>query len=165
MEIRHMRQTDDRLAISHIYEESWKFAYKDIIPRSYLEGIPAGQWASRLDEKDRNTLVMLENGMIIGTSSYGKSRYAAYEGFGEIISIYLLPEYIGRGYGRKLLDAVTEELVQLGYSNVFLWVLEENHRARMFYEKAGFIHSGEYLDTDIGGKELREMQYCRRKSI
>lgn len=34
MEIRHINQSDDRFAISRIYEESWKFAYKDIIPQS-----------------------------------------------------------------------------------------------------------------------------------
>lgn len=165
MEIRHMKQTDDRLAISHIYEESWKSAYKGIIPQSYLESIPAGQWASRLDTKERNTLVMIENGMFIGTSSYGKSRCAELDSFGEIISIYLLPEYIGKGYGKQLLEAVTEELVRLGYCDIFLWVLEENCRARTFYEKAGFTYSGRYSDADIGGKELREVQYCYHKGI
>lgn len=39
MEIRHIKQTDDRLAVSHIYEESWKFAYKGIIPQSYLNRV------------------------------------------------------------------------------------------------------------------------------
>ena len=31
MEIRHMMQRDDRLAISHIYEESWKTAARDTV--------------------------------------------------------------------------------------------------------------------------------------
>lgn len=34
MEIRHIKKEDNRFAISRIYEESWKFAYQDIIPES-----------------------------------------------------------------------------------------------------------------------------------
>ena len=40
MEIRKMNQADDRMEISHIYEESWKYAYKDSIPqRSDLQSL------------------------------------------------------------------------------------------------------------------------------
>lgn len=159
MEIRHTQQTDDRYAISRIYEESWKFAYRNIIPQSYLDSIPAGQWASRLDAAEMNSLVMIENNSFIGTSSYCKSRFSDFSGFGEIVSIYLLPDYIGKGYGKTLLGAVIGELEKLGYRDIFLWVLEDNVRARKFYEKSGFIQSTEYLNDNIGGKKLREIQY------
>lgn len=159
MEIRKIRQDDDRFAISRIYEESWKYAYKGIIPQNYLESIPAGRWGANLDKEGMNTLVLIEEGMFIGTSSYCKSRFSDFDGFGEIVSIYLLPQYMGRGYGQKLLKAAVNELAKLGYRDIFLWVLEENGRARKFYEKAGFALSNHYLDDDIGGKELREIQY------
>lgn len=42
MEIRYITHSDDRLAISKIYEESWKHAYKGIIPQEYLDSIPGG---------------------------------------------------------------------------------------------------------------------------
>ncbi len=164
MEIRHIRQNDDRFAISRIYEESWKFAYKDIIPQSYLASIPAGGWASNLDKEGMNTLVLIENDTFIGTASYCKSRFPDFDGFGEIVSIYLLPKYMGKGYGKCLLDAVVRELECLGFQDIFLWVLEDNLRARKFYEKAGFIPGQNYLDDNIGGKELREIQYYLRKT-
>lgn len=104
---------------------------------------------------------MIEDGVFIGTSSFGRSRFADFADYGEIISIYLLPGYTGKGYGRLLLDAVVRELGQLGFHNVFLRVLEENTRARRFYEKADFRPSGVCWDDNIGGKELRELQYCR----
>lgn len=160
MEIRHIRQSDDRFAISHIYEESWKFAYKNIIPQSYLESIPVGRWASNLDKEGMNNLVLIEDGMFVGTSCYCKSRFSDFSNWGEIVSIYFLPQYIGKGYGKLLLDVVVKELEHLGFDDIFLWVLEDNARARKFYEKAGFTLSGKYLDDNIGGKELREMQYC-----
>lgn len=149
------------MAISHIYEESWKDAYRHIVPQSYLDSIPVGAWASCLDQEGVYTLVMIEDGVFIGTSSFGRSRFADFADYGEIISIYLLPGYIGKGYGRLLLDAVVRELGQLGFHDVFLRVLEENARARRFYEKADFWPSGVCWDDNIGGKELRELQYCR----
>lgn len=160
MEIRDIKDTDDLYAISHIYEASWRFAYKNIIPESYLGNIPAGYWVSFLKNPDINTLVMIENGIFIGTSSYCKSRFEEFADFGEIISIYMLPEYIGKGYGKKLLEAVVNKLVALDYHDIFLWVLEDNLRARAFYEKAGFTLNNKFLDDNIGGKELREVQYC-----
>lgn len=159
MEIRKMKSTDDRLAISRIYEESWKFAYQNIIPESFLKSIPAGRWASSIDKDDRETLVIVENDTFIGTSSFGKSRFHDFENFGEIISIYLLPEYMGKGYGKKLIYTVIHELKLLGYHDIFLWVLEENERARKFYERVGFHLSDNYLDDMIGGRALREVQY------
>lgn len=161
MEIRQIRQTDDRLAISRIYAESWKFAYKDILPASYLAGLSDGHWISNLEKPGMNTLVLIENGVFIGTSGYCKSRFSDFSDFGEIVSLYLLPQYIGQEYGRRLLDAVVGELSKLGYHDIFLWVLEANARARGFYEKAGFTASGRYLDDTIGGQAVREVQYCR----
>lgn len=50
MEIRFVNENDSRDEISRVYEESWKSAYKDIIPKSYLDSIPKGQWITSLDD-------------------------------------------------------------------------------------------------------------------
>ncbi len=160
MEIRSLTPGDDRLAISHIYEESWKYAYKGIIPQSYLDGIPAGQWAPGLDKEGMHTLLLLRDGVPVGTSSYCASRFPQFGECGEIVSIYLLPEYMGKGYGRQLLEAMIRELKRLGFQDIFLWVLEDNLRARQFYEKMGFAPGNDYLEDNIGGKKLREIPYC-----
>lgn len=165
MEIRYMTQLDDRLAISKVYEESWKYAYQGIVPQNYLNSIPKGQWASHIEQADRKSLLMLEDGIIIGTSCFGKSRMEEMNGFGEIISLYFLPDYIGKGYGRFLLQVVVSELKKMGFDKVFLWVLEENRNARYFYEKCGFAQTEHCLFSDIGGKELKEVQYCYQDNM
>jgi len=81
---------------------------------------------------------MLNEGRIIGTSSYGKARFQDLNGYGEIISIYLLPKYWGKGYGQKLLFIVVQNLQKMGYNKIYLWVLEENYRARHFYQQFEF---------------------------
>lgn len=159
MEIRPLNCRDDRQAVSHVYEESWKHAYKGIIPQSYLDSIPKGHWCDAVDNQGRHTLIMLDNNKIIGTSSYCASRLEYMQGYGEIISIYLLPEYCSKGFGKLLLQESVSGLKQMGYQNIFLWVLEQNYTARRFYEKFGFRENGRILEDSIGGKNLREIQY------
>lgn len=159
MHIRYLSTADDRNAISRIYEESWKTAYQGIIPKAYLESIPSGRWASKVDLPDRSTLVCLEQGKIIGTGSFGASRFPAYPNCGEIISLYLLPSEVGKGYGKALLSAMVSELQKQHYPALFLWVLEENDHARTFYEHFGFRQTDDILEDCIGGKTVREMRY------
>lgn len=161
MEIRLLRETDDLFAVSQIYEESWKFAYRRLIPGAYLRSIPTGRWVPHLREGKWDTLVLLERGKYVGTSSYCGSRFPEFSGFGEIVSIYLLPSYMGRGYGRSLLNTAVQNLAALGYRDIFLWVLEENRRARAFYERAEFQPGKTFRADVIGGKPVREISYLR----
>lgn len=161
MEIRYLNEGDDRLAVSGIYEASWKYAYRDILPREYLERIPAGRWVSGLELGGRTHLVMLDGGRYIGAACCCASRFPEFDGWGEIVSLYLLPSYIGRGCGGPLLEAAVSALADRGYRSVFLWVLEENRRARAFYEHMGFRRSGVCRTDVIGGKEVQELAYRR----
>lgn len=164
MKIRYITPEDRLEEISNVYEKSWRYAYQNIIPQSYLDSIPAGSWADNINRDGRKNIVMVEKDTIIGTSSFGRSRWEHYENYGEIISIYFLPEYIGKGYGKELLARAIEELRLLGFDRILLWVLEENDRARKFYERYGFTLSGEPRTDNIGGKELGEVMYVYRIS-
>ena len=62
--------------------------------------------------------------------------------------------------GSMLMDAALEGLRRLGYRSAFLWVLEDNARARGFYEHGGWRDSHEARIEEIGGKELRELKYA-----
>ncbi len=54
---------------------------------------------------------------------------------------YVLPEWWGSGVADELHDAALAELGSC--REVRLWTLEENHRARRFYEKRGWRPNGE----------------------
>ena len=64
MEIRYITQNDNLLEISNIYENSWKYAYKNIIPQDYLDSIPTGQWVNSINKVGMNNLVIIEDGFI-----------------------------------------------------------------------------------------------------
>src|SRR5690606_14894668 len=121
--------------ISQIYAKSWKYAYKGIVPQSYLDELKEDRWAPVLANSPYKSLVLLEDNKYIGTSCYAKSRDMVMGDWGEIISIYLLPEYFGKGYGTALINAAVKELIKDGFEKMYLWVLYDNIRARNFYER------------------------------
>lgn len=159
MEIRHLLPGDSRTAVSRVYEKSWKYAYRGIIPQDYLDSIPEGRWAANLDRPGRHTLLCVDGGEIVGTSSFCRSRWEQYDGCGEVVSIYLLPDHMGKGLGILLMERTVLELRKLGYKNIFLWVLAENTRARAFYERFGFRRTEDLQTGSIGGRDLREIRY------
>lgn len=159
MEIRYITPDDNLFEISNIYEKSWRYAFRDLIPKDFLDSIPVGKWADKVTAEGIYSLVLTKEDVLIGTASFSRSRWEKYSDYGEIISIYFLPEYIGKGCGGHLLRACISELKKLGFKRILLRVLEGNHRARRFYEKYGFTFSGDCQTEQIGGKELFELIY------
>lgn len=158
MVIREMKQEDIPF-VSRIYALSWKAAYRGIVLDHYLDSLSEGHWISCLSEQGRRALVLFDRGQYAGTVSYGAARDPEMAGFGELISIYLLPEYWSRGCGTQLLRAALAGLRGTGYEKAYLWVLQENRRARRFYERNGFMQDKGRLQTHIGGTELTELRY------
>lgn len=159
MEIRYISEDDSRYDISRVYEQSWKHAYKGIIPQDFLDSIPEGRWASSLDDDGRYNLVLTDGDKIVGTTCFCRSRWEKLPDHGEIVSLYLLPEYVGKGYGKMLLKRVIKELRGLGFNDILLWTLDKNRHARIFYEMNGFRFGCISQDEDIGGITVRELLY------
>ncbi|HIT07760.1 MAG TPA: GNAT family N-acetyltransferase [Candidatus Merdivicinus faecavium] len=141
MKIRPAR-AEDAAAVGKIYCDSWKAAYRGIMPADYL-------------------VLESEEGAVFGLANIGASRDQERPDWGELRAIYLLPEYWRKGSGTALFRAAEEELRRRGYGRYFLWVLVENTRARRFYEKMGMRLSGPEQPFSIGGKEIWECRYER----
>ncbi len=166
MTIRPILPDDDRMALSRVYEESWKTVYRGIIPDEFLDSIPVGSWmAARQDGPTDRTLLLLDGDDVIGVSTVCRSRFPDWPDHGEVVSLYLRPAYMDRGLGGPLLEAAVDALGAQGFHQVFLWVLEENARARHFYEKHGFACSGEVMESDFAGKTVREVRYVLQKPL
>lgn len=153
----------DAPAISKIYASSWKVAYQSLLPQSYLDDIAYDFWVAPftnwLSTGEMTAQMIYESHIPVGCIAYCKSREASLANWGEIVSIYLLPEHFGKGLGKKLMLHALEDLKKQGFTNVFLWVLEGNERASIFYEKLGFIPTDEKLKLDVGGKEIFDIRY------
>lgn len=152
-------KTEDKEAIAGIYVNSWKFAYMGIVPQDYLDSLSIEKYLDRFKERPQLDEFLLElNGQVIGLAKIIDCRDMDKEVCSEIQTIYLLPEFIGQGYGNILLKWLLEHAYSVGYKNIIVWVLTENIRARKAYERVGFQKDKVKLVT-IGGKELRETRY------
>ena len=60
----------------------------------------------------------------------------------EIRVFYLDPDCFRQGIGRKFMDYMLDLARAGNYPGVLLYVLEENHNARRFYEACGFVCEG-----------------------
>lgn len=148
----------DRKTLGEVYCNSWKTAYKGIIPDGYLNSLTAEIWTPEKINPNNYILAEDGNGAVIGLVSFGCARDSGENG-GELRAIYLLPEYWGRGYGRLLFSEAVRELRNMGYARFYLWVLKANTRARAFYEKMGMKRSEISAVINIGGKDIEEIMY------
>ena len=145
--------------VSNIYAQSWKAAYQGIVPKAYLDKLTSESWTMALKNSPFHNYILRDDGVLVAASAIGKARDCKYNGYGEIVSIYVLPEYFGKGYGSALFRFMTEKLRALRYDKQYLWVLKENYRARRFYEKMGFAFNGDEKSTEICGEKLIEVCY------
>jgi L-amino acid N-acyltransferase YncA len=58
--------------------------------------------------------------------------------------LYLDPAAKGSGLGQALLEQAIAEARARGFEELYLTVWIENHRARRFYERNGFVEVGRY---------------------
>ena len=63
-------------------------------------------------------------------------------GDGEITNVAILEEYRGRGYGKKLVDALLQAGKELGAEAFTLEVRVSNEAAIRLYESLGFVSEG-----------------------
>lgn len=156
----------DATSMSIIHANSWKKAYQGLLPDEYLNGIKDTQWVDMITKGlESNTMkawVATIEEKIIACTCTGNSRYQGYEGQLEIFSIYVLPGYWNLGAGSLLIDEVIEYALNNNYLEVGFWVLDGNNQAIRFYEKNGFLNSGDTMTCMIGESPTTEKRYIKR---
>jgi putative hydrolase of the HAD superfamily len=91
--------------------------------------------------RTRLGLVAVVDTAIVGAALGGPDPIE--ETSGHLSRLYVSPDRWGFGIGRRLYGAVMGHLGDLGFSEATLWVLERNVRARAWYERLGWIPTGE----------------------
>ncbi len=171
--IRAARATDAaQIALVHV--RSWQGAYHGLLPQAYLYGLdPAqrvGLWERVLAGAGAGpgvgragVMVADADGALLGFAGFSPSRDddADRDRVGEITAIYLLPDAWGKGTGGRLMGAALGRLMQAGFSEVTLWVLDANARARRFYEAGGWLADGAEMLDESRGFPITEVRYRR----
>ena len=152
------------IAIAKVHVDTWRSTYRGIIPDEILDRLSYESrqqtWEASL-RKHRSTnhtyVIEADGGNVVGFVSAGKTREGSAVDTGEIYAIYLLKDYQGRGWGKRLFLTAAERLAQAGYRGMQLWVLADNP-TRGFYEAMGGNLSRE-KEIEIGGERLLKVEY------
>ena len=98
-------------------------------PSSWLEHWKDDLTLDEAQLRTQNVLVIEEDGQIIGFSSITENEQVF-----EILHLWVLPEYIGKGYGKKLLERIIST-----YANQDKPIIvEADPNAEPFYKSQGF---------------------------
>jgi ribosomal protein S18 acetylase RimI-like enzyme len=159
MEVRRARP-DDARAIADVHGRTWQGAYAHVFGAERLAGmsLPArlAQWERILAAGQSDVFVATDDG-IVGFVSTGDSRDADAEA--ELYAIYVLPGAWGSGAGAALMRAGLAAMRARASGDAVLWVLEDNPRARHFYEREGWALDGERKEDEYLGIRVAEVRY------
>jgi len=149
----------DARAIAEVHVATWRGAYAHVFPAQVLDALSVDEreqmWRQIAWADAMGLFVAEEERGVVGFVNVGESRDLP--GEGELYAIYVHPDEWGSGAGASLLEAGREWLEQR-YSTAILWVLEDNPRARRFYEREGWVPDGRRTDV-VRGVEVAEVRY------
>ena len=165
MNVRYAKSMDAR-GIATVHVVSWQHAYRGIFPDSFLDSLSVDNreayWRDAITKGQSNILVYALEDTVIGFSSFGPSRDTDVDpkNVGEIYAIYFGPQHWSKGFGAILAAETLKVLGAAGYSEITLWVLNDNQRAIRFYQKLGFAADGtQKEDTWKDRIKLRESRF------
>lgn len=69
----------------------------------------------------------------------------------ELDALFVLPEEIGKGYGRALMEHAKSKAVEMGAARM---IIQSDPNARDFYEAAGGVCTGQRESVSIPGRSL-----------
>lgn len=130
----------DAKSLASVHEHAWRYAYTGILPFLELEKYIAKRdalWWSRFLRQDPDILLLNFNETLIGYATIGENRNHQYHYHGEIMELYIHPDYHGLGFGSRLFKIARKQLKRYGLQGLFLWSLNNNDSAKEFYSHMG----------------------------
>ena len=113
---------------------------------SFLSEHTGDHWADQLRDPAFGVRLAEEDGRIIGFAKVGPLKLPVEPGGQtlELRQLYVLGPWQGQGVAAALMDWVVDEARRRSADELYLSVFTENHRARRFYVRYGFVEVGPY---------------------
>lgn len=152
--------------LAELHTMAWKDAYKDILPKSFLDGLDVSarkvNWEKVIAQDLHLVFLHIVDEELSGFAAICPSRDEDVDStFGEISSIYYQRSAWGQGFADELMAHVLSELSGTGYEKTTLWVLRKNDRAISFYKKHGFCPDGMEQEFERNGVVFDEIRMIR----
>ena len=149
-----LASNDDAPAIAVLHAESWRVAYRGMFPDDYLNNDVfedrAKLWQERFADSERETstlTIVAEHGHdLVG---FAHSIVDDDTTYGTLLdNLHVRQSEQRGGIGTRLMVQTAEHLAALGFTHLYLWVLEANDRARTFYRALGGQECGRGTAAD-----------------
>jgi len=157
--------SDDALALAHLHTESWRSAYRGLVPDDFLAVRAADElrrlWLARLREPRGDGQQILKavcEGAIVGLACVFSDADLTWGA--RLENLHVKPAMKGQGIGWRLFSAC-RDWTRHGAraTTMHLWVLEKNYPARAFYERQGGIVNGHQTSELAPGVVVAEVRY------
>lgn len=163
----HDATTADLPAIDRIFRtsfcETFAHLYSDENLAAFLTKFTPEAWRSEFNDARYAFRIAEVDGQAVGYVKLGPLTLPVEPEAPamELRQLYLLKGHHGTGIAAALMDWALAEAVKRGAREIFLTVYTDNHRAKRFYERYGFVEVGPYAfmvgdqaDEDIIMKKL-----------
>lgn len=131
----------DAERITEIQVHAWKESYRHFLPEDILGNFSVhsrvDRWKSLFAQEEERIYAFDVNEVV---HAFIHFTIDSDLNQAEIVRLYVDPKQWRSGFGKKLIDFARVELNALRIGEIILWVAEENHAARKFYEEQGFEH-------------------------
>jgi putative acetyltransferase len=134
-EIREAR-LDEGPALAAVQERASVAALGHIFPPElypYPRDAVHVRWVVALAERDTRTLIAVSDEEPVGAALVSREW---------LEGLYVIPDRWGTGLAGELHNRALDVVRELGSERCHLWVLEDNARARRFYERRGWRENG-----------------------
>jgi GNAT superfamily N-acetyltransferase len=150
----------DADAIAALHAASWRSAYRDVFTDHYLDHEADAErrevWRARLGGDapggDWGIVAEDDTGRLLGFAYVMPGHDPTWGDY--IDNLHVAPGLKGGGIGRRLMQAVAQQLLASGSQRpLYLWVLDANTAARRFYERLGAEVRDRQLSDPLGGRQ------------
>ena len=159
IEIKEMITDEEIKGKAYVYFFCWHDTYPGIVSQKHLDDLTPEKCEKIAFDTSENVIIAKDNNRVVGFIGYGVKTEDGIE-VGEIMTLYVLSEYRGKGIGSRLMCAGLERLNRC--SLLRIWVVKGNDKAIRFYEKFGFYPDGEEKTSEKVGAD--GVRLTKRKS-
>lgn len=146
MEIRRFKQ-DDATETARVIAETLRVSNSSDYSKQYIEDIIASHSSDELIKvsKERHMYVVCDNRRIIGTGGIAGYWGSLTESI--LLTIFVLPEYQGKGIGRKIIETLEQDEYFLRANRI---EIPASVTAVGFYRKMGYDYKDGITEPEEG---------------
>tara|TARA_B110001469_G_C9338139_1_gene179492 strand:- start:36 stop:527 length:492 start_codon:yes stop_codon:yes gene_type:complete len=154
-------QLSDSQEIALIHVNSWKSAFKGLMPERYINSYTIedrnAEWLNVLENGSESVIIAKDNNKLVGFLSYSKNADSLY-----LSKLYLCPSIYGQGVGSLLIKQMENESLAASIHLIRLYVLDNNQSAINFYSKQGFEFGDGFESEEFEGETIIDLLMEKR---